>query len=157
MSGELFKMLTGADMVHVPYRGAAPAVMDLIAGHVHVVFDNLPGSIEYIRAGKLRALAVTTMNRSDALPDVPALAESVPGYEASAWFGMGVTKGTPSEIIDKLNIAVNAALSDAKISAKLAELGGTPMQMTPTEFTRHVSNETEKWAKVVKFAGAKVE
>jgi tripartite-type tricarboxylate transporter receptor subunit TctC len=157
MSGELFKMLTGADMVHVPYRGAAPAVMDLIAGHMHVVFDNLPGSIEYIRAGKLRALAVTTTTRSEALPDVPTLAETVPGYEASAWFGMGVSKGTPPEIIDKLNLAVNVALNDPKIGAKLAELGGTPLRMTPTEFTKHVSDETEKWGKVVKFAGAKAE
>jgi len=150
-------MLTGADMVHVPYRGAAPAVMDLIAGHVHVVFDNLPDSIEYIRAGKLRALAVTTTTRSDALPGVPALAEVVPGFEASAWFGMGVPKGTPPEIIDKLNSAVNAALNDPRIGAKLVELGGTSMQMTPAEFTKHVSDETEKWGKVVKFAGAKAE
>lgn len=157
MCGELFKMLTGVDMVHVPYRGAAPAVMDLIAGHVHVVFDNLPGSIEYIRAGKLRALAVTTEKRAEALPDVPTLGEAVPGYEASAWFGLGATKGTPGEIVDKLNAAVNAALVDPRIAAKLAELGGTPMKMTPAEFTKHVSDETEKWGKVVKFAGAKAE
>jgi len=157
MCGELLKMLTGVDMVHVPYRGAAPAVLDLIAGHVHVVFDNLPGSIEYIHAGKLRALAVTTTTRADTLPDVPTLAEAVPGYEASAWFGMGVTKGTPPDIVDKLNAAVNAALIDPKISAKLAELGGTPLKTTPAEFTKHVSDETEKWAKVVKFAGVKGE
>jgi len=124
---------------------------------VHVVFDNLPGSIEHIRAGKLSALAVTTTTRSDALPDVPTIAEAVPGYEASAWFGMGTPKGTSPEIIDKLNIAVNAALIDAKVSAKLAELGGTPMQMTPVEFTKHVSDETEKWGKVVKFANVKAE
>lgn len=157
MCGELLKMLTGVDMVHVPYRGAAPAVMDLIAGHVHVVFDNLPGSIEYIRAGKLRALAVTTTTRADALPDIPPLADAVPGYEASAWFGMGVTHGTPPEIVDKLNAAVNAALADPKIAAKLAELGGTTMRTTPAEFTKYVSDETDKWAKVVKFAGAKAE
>ena len=157
MSGELFKMLAGIDMVHVPYRGAAPAVMDLIAGHVQVVFDNLPGSIEHVRAGKLRALAVTTKTRSDALPDVPTLSEIVPGYEASAWFGLGTPKGTSPQIIDRLNIAVNAALIDPKVNGKLAELGGTPMQMTTAEFTKHVSDETEKWGKVVKFANVKVE
>jgi tripartite-type tricarboxylate transporter receptor subunit TctC len=156
MCGELFKMLAGIDMVHVPYRGAAPAVMDLIAGHgIDVVFDNLPGSIGHIRGGKLRALAVTTTTRSDALPDVPTVAETLPGYDASAWFGMGAPKATPTEIIDRLNTAVNAALVDPKMSAKLAELGGTPIPMTPSEFTRLVSDETEKWGKVVKFANVK--
>src|SRR5438552_3826061 len=123
MSGELFKMMTGVNMVHVPYRGAAPAVMDLISGQVQVVFDNLPGSIEHIRAGKLRALAVTTATRSEALPDLPVVADFVPGFEASAWFGMGVPKGTPAEIVDKLNKEVNAALADPRIKARLADLG----------------------------------
>jgi len=156
MSGELFKMLAGVDMVHIPYRGAALAVMDLIAGQgPHVVFDNLPGSIEHIRGGKLRALAVTTTTRSDQLPDVPTLAETLPGFEASAWFGVGVPKATPPEIVDRLNAAVNAALVDPKLSAKLVELGGTPMPVTSNEFTKYVSDETEKWAKVVKFANVK--
>jgi len=156
MSGELFKMLAGVDMVHIPYRGAALAVMDLIAGQgPHVVFDNLPGSIGHIRAGKLRALAVTTTTRSDALPGVPTLAETLPGFEASAWFGAGVPKATPSAIVERLNTAVNAALVDQRISARFAELGGTPMPMTPAEFTKYVSDETEKWGKVVKFANVK--
>jgi len=156
MSGELFKMLAGVDMVHVPYRGAAPAVLDLIADHgIHVVFDNLPGSIGHIRAGKLRALAVTTTTRSAALPDVPTVAETMHGYEASAWFGMGVPKATPREIVEKLNSTVNAALADHTIIAKLLELGGPPTPMTPAEFTKLVSDETEKWSKVVKFANVK--
>ena len=155
MSGELFKMMTGINMVHVPYRGAAPAVMDLIAGQVQIVFDNLPGSIEHIRAGKLRALAVTTATRSEALPDLPVVADFVPGFEASAWFGMGVPKGTPAEIVDKLNKAVNAALADPKIKARLADMGGMLIAGSPADFGRLLADETEKWAKVVKFSGAK--
>jgi tripartite-type tricarboxylate transporter receptor subunit TctC len=155
MSGELFKMLAGVNMVHVPYRGAAPAVMDLIAGQVHVVFDNLPGSIQHIRAGKLRALAMTTTQRSEALPDVPVVADFVPGYEASAWFGMGVPKGTPAEIVIKLNSEVNAALADPKLKARLADLGGMLIPGTPADFGKLLAEETEKWAKVVKFSGAK--
>ena len=157
MSGELFKMMTGVNMVHVPYRGAAPAVMDLIAGQVQIVFDNLPGSIEHIRAGKLRALAVTTATRSEALPDLPVVADFVPGFEASAWFGMGVPKGTPAEIVDKLNKEVNAALADPKIKARLADMGGISIAGSPADFGKLLAEETEKWAKVVKFSGAKPE
>jgi tripartite-type tricarboxylate transporter receptor subunit TctC len=155
MSGEVFKMMTGISTVHVPYRGAAPAVMDLIAGQVQVVFDNLPGSIEHIRAGKLRPLAMTTTQRAPALPDVPVVADFVPGYEASAWFGMGVPKGTPAEIVDKLNAEVNAAMTDPTIKARLADLGGMLLPGTPGDFGRLLAEETEKWANVVKFAGVK--
>src|SRR5262249_16970893 len=125
LSGELFKLMTGVNMQHVPYRGAAPALTDLISGQVQLIFDNMPSSIEHIRAGKLRALAVTTAARSPALPDVPTVAETVPGYEASAWFGMGAPKGTPPEVINKLNAQINAALADPNIQARLADLGGT--------------------------------
>ena len=157
MSGELFKMMTGVNMVHVPYRGAAPAVMDLIAGQVQIVFDNMPGSIEHIRAGKLRPLAVTTTQRSPVLPAVPVVADFVPGFEASAWFGMGVPKGTPAEIVDKLNSEVNAALADPKIKARLLDMGGMLIPGTPADFGKLLAEETEKWAKVVKFSGAKPE
>jgi tripartite-type tricarboxylate transporter receptor subunit TctC len=155
VSGELFKMMTGVSMVHVPYRGAAPAVTDLIAGQVQVVFDNLPGSIEYIRAGKLRALAVTTMARSPALPDVPTVADSVPGFEASAWFGIGAPSGTPPDIVAMLNRQINAGLADPKLRAKLEDMGGMPLTGSPADFGKLVADETEKWAKVVKFSGAK--
>ena len=157
LSGELFKMMTGLELLHVPYRGSAPALTDLLSGQVQLMFDNMPSSIEHIRAGKLRALAVTTAVRSPALPDVPTVAETVPGYEASAWFGLGVPKGTSPEIINKLNKAINAALADPTIQARLAELGGTVMAGTPADFGKVVTDETEKWAKVVKAAGAKVE
>jgi tripartite-type tricarboxylate transporter receptor subunit TctC len=150
-------MLTGVDMVHVPYRGAAPAVMDLIAGQVHVVFDNLPGSIEHIRAGSLRALAVTTAARSDALPDVPTVADTVPGFEASAWFGIGAPRNTPAEIVALLNREINAGIADPKIRARLIDLGGMPIPGPPADFGRLLAEETEKWAKVVKFAGIKPE
>src|SRR5882672_6994824 len=149
MSGELFKMMTGTNMLHVPYRGSAPMLTDLLGGQVQITFDNMPSSIEHIRAGKLRALAVTTAQRSEALPDVPVLADFVPGYEASAWFGMGVPKGTPRAVIDKLNREVNLALADPKIKAKLAELGGTQSPGTPEDFGKTIVEETEKWAKVV--------
>jgi tripartite-type tricarboxylate transporter receptor subunit TctC len=155
VSGELFKMMTGVQMVHVPYRGAAPAVADLIGGQVQVVFDNLPGSIEYIRAGRLRALAVTTTVRSAVLPDVPTVSEFVPGYEASAWFGVGAPKGTPAEIIDRLNREINAGLADPKLRARLVDLGGIVAAATPAEFGQFMTDETAKWAKVVKFSGAK--
>jgi len=131
--------------------------MDLIAGQVQIVFDNLPGSIEHIRAGKLRALAVTTTARSEALPDVPVVADFVPGFEASAWFGLGVPRGTPAEIVDKLNKEINAALADPKIKARLADMGGIPIAGTPADFGKLLAEETEKWAKVVKFSGAKPE
>ncbi len=157
VSGELFKMMTGIDMLHVPYRGAAPALTDLMGGQVQVLFDNLPSSIEYIKAGKLRALAVTTTMRSEALPNVPTVADTVPGYEASAWFGLGAPTGPPADIVDKLNQAVNAGLADPKLKARLADLGGSVLAGTPADFGKLVAQETEKWAKVVKFSGVKPE
>jgi tripartite-type tricarboxylate transporter receptor subunit TctC len=157
MSGELFKAMTGINMVHVPYRGAGPAMTDLLPGRVQLMFDNLPSSIEHIRAGELRALGVTSAKRAEALPDVPAIGETVPGYEVSVWNGISVPKGTPPEIVATLNRAVNAALADPRLQARFAELGGAPMPMTPAEFGDLVARETEKWAKVVKFSGAKPE
>jgi tripartite-type tricarboxylate transporter receptor subunit TctC len=155
VSGELFKMMAHVDMVHVPYRGSAPALTDLMGGQVQVLFDNMPSSIEYLKAGKLRPLAVTTAMRSDALPGVPTVAETVPGYEASAWFGLGAPKGTPREIVDKLNATVNAGLADPKLKARLADLGGSMLTGTPAEFGDLIAAETEKWAKVVIFSGAR--
>lgn len=157
MSGELFKAMTGINIVHVPYRGSSAAFPDLMTGKVHVMFDNLPGSIEFVRSGQLRALGITTAKRSDVLPDVPAIGEIVPGYEASVWYGIAAPKGTPLEAIEVLNKAVAAALADPKIKARLAELGGIAMPMSPDEFGKLVAEETEKWAKVVKFAGISVE
>jgi tripartite-type tricarboxylate transporter receptor subunit TctC len=157
LSGELFMSMTGVKMTHVPYRGAAPALTDLIAGTTDVMFDNLPSSIEFIRSGKLRALAVTTEERSEALPEVPTVGATVKGYEASAWFGIGAPKGTPAEIIDKINRAVNAALTESKFKALLAELGGAPMGGTPAELGKMMADETEKWAKAVKFSGASID
>jgi tripartite-type tricarboxylate transporter receptor subunit TctC len=157
MSGELFKMMTSLAMQHVPYRGSAPMLTDLLAGQVQVTFDNMPSSIEHIRAGKLRALAVTTAMRSEALPDVPVVADFVPGYEASAWFGVGAPKGTPPEIIELLNKEVNAAVADPNIRARLVDMGGMMINGTPAEFGKIIVEETEKWAKVVKFSGAKPE
>ena len=157
LSGELFKSMTGIDMTHVPYKGAGPAFPDLIGGQVHVMFDNMPSSIEFIRSGKLRALGVTTAKRSAQLPNVPTIAETVPGYEASAWFGMGAPKGTPADIVAKLNREINDALADPKMKARLAELGGTSIAGTPADFWKIHTYETEKWAKVVKSSGAKVE
>ncbi|MFY9693661.1 MAG: tripartite tricarboxylate transporter substrate binding protein [Xanthobacteraceae bacterium] len=157
LSGELFMMMTGLNLLHVPYRGAAPALIDLMAGQVQVMFDNLPSSIGYIKAGKLRALAVTTAERSKALPDVPAVAEIVPGYEASAWFGMAVPAGTPRDIVEKLNRAVNDALADPGVQSQLAALGGTLIPGTPEDFGKLLSDETDKWAKVVKATGATAE
>jgi tripartite-type tricarboxylate transporter receptor subunit TctC len=157
LSGELFMATTGVKMTHVPYRGSGPALIDLLAGQVHVLFDNLPSSIEHIKAGKLRALAVTTAVRTETLPDVPTVGDTVPGYEASAWFGIGAPKGTPREIIEKLNKEVNAALTDPKLKARLAELGGIMMPGTPEDFGKVIADETAKWEKVVKFSGASVE
>jgi tripartite-type tricarboxylate transporter receptor subunit TctC len=157
LSGALFMMMTGVDMVHVPYRGAAPALTDMLANQVQVMFDNLPSSIGHIQAGRLRALAVTTAERSKALPDVPTVAETVPGYEASAWFGMAVPKGTPRTVIDKLNHEVNAALADPTMQAKLAEIGGMLIPGTPEDFGKIIATETEKWSKVVKATGATAE
>jgi tripartite-type tricarboxylate transporter receptor subunit TctC len=157
LSGALFMMMTGVNLVHVPYRGAAPALTDMLGGQVQVMFDNLPSSIAHIQAGRLRALAVTTAKRAAALPDVPTVGETVPGYEASAFFGMAVPKGTPREIIDKLNHTINQALADPAMQAKLAELGGTNISGTPEDFGKIIVEETDKWAKVVKATGATAE
>jgi tripartite-type tricarboxylate transporter receptor subunit TctC len=157
LSGELFRAMTGVEMVHVPYRGAAPAITDLLAGQAHVFFDNLPSSIEQVRSGGLRALAVTTTERSPALPDVPTVAETVPGYEASAWFGIGAPRKTPPEIIDRLNREVNAAFADPGMLKRLADLGGTPMPGSPADFGKVIVDETEKWKKVVEFSGTKLD
>jgi tripartite-type tricarboxylate transporter receptor subunit TctC len=155
MSGELFKMMTGINMVHVPYRGGALALTDLIAGQVQVMFDNVPTSAEYIRAGKLRGLAVTSTARSDVLPDLPTVADVLPGYEASAWYGVGVPKNTPAEIIDRINKEINAILADPKSKARLADLGASLLPGSPADFGKVVADETEKWGKVVEFSGAK--
>ncbi|TMK22817.1 MAG: tripartite tricarboxylate transporter substrate binding protein [Alphaproteobacteria bacterium] len=155
VSGELFKMMTGVNMVHVPYRGGAPALTDMISGQVQVMFDNVPTSIEFIRAGKLRALAVTTATRSEVLPDLPTVADFVPGYEASAWYGVGVPKGTPDDIIDKLNKEINAILAEPKPKARLADLGASLLAGSSADFGKLVADEAEKWGKVVKFSGAK--
>ena len=157
LSGELFKSMAGVDLTHVPYKGAGPAFPDLIGGQVHVMFDNMPSSIEFIKTGKLRALGVTTAKRSAQLPDVPTVAETVTGYEASAWFGVGMQKGAPAANIAKLNREINAILAEPKMRARLAELGGDPLIGTPAEFGALHAAETEKWAKVVKASGARVE
>ncbi|HZR71211.1 MAG TPA: tripartite tricarboxylate transporter substrate binding protein [Burkholderiales bacterium] len=157
LSGELFKSMTGCQMLHVPYKGAGPALADLIPGQVHVMFDNLPSSIGHIRGGKLRALAVTSAERDAALPDVPTVAETLPGYEATAWFGIGMPKGSPREAIMKVNAAVNRALEDPGMLKRYAELGGKPIKGTPEDFGRVIAAETAKWEKVVIFSGAKAE
>jgi tripartite-type tricarboxylate transporter receptor subunit TctC len=157
VSGELFKMMTGINMVHVPYRGSPPAITDLIGGQVQVMFDNLSSSIEYIKAGKVRALAVTTATRSDALPNIPTVGDTVPGYEASAWFGVGAPSKTPSVIIDKLNQQINSALADPTIKTRLADLGGTALPGSPSDLEKLIAAETEKWGKVIKFANIKPE
>ena len=157
LSGELFMAMSGAKMQHIPYRGAAPAITDMLGGQVQVIFDNMPSIIQHIKSGSLRALAVTTAERSPALPDVPPLGETVPGYEASALFGMGAPSKTPPEIIAKLNSEVNAVMSEPAIKARLIELGGDPLIITPAEFGAMMKAETEKWAKVVDFAGIKVD
>ena len=155
VSGELFKMMTGISIIHVPYRGGAPALTDMISGQVQVMFDNMPTSIEFIRAGKLRPLAVTTAQRSEVLPDLPTVADFVPGYEASAWYGVGAPKGTPAEIIDKLNSEINAILANPKTKSRFAELGASLIGGSPADFGRLVVEETDKWGKVVRFSGAK--
>jgi len=155
MAGELLKMMTGVNMIHVPYRGTAPAVTNLLSGQVQAMLASAPGSIEYIRAGKLRALAVSDATRSQALPDVPTVGESVPGFEAAIWYGVGAPRNTPAEIVDVLNKEINAGLGDAKLKSRLAALGGTVIPGSPADFGRLVAAETEKWAKVVRFSGAK--
>jgi len=153
--GELFKTMTGVDLVQVHYRGAGPAFVDLLAGQVQIMFVNTAASIEYIRAGRLRALAVTTGTRSEALSDIATVSEFVPGYEASGWSGVGSPKSTPTEVIDKLNREINTALADPKIKEQLADLGAIVFASTPAEFGKHIAAETEKWGKVIKFAGIK--
>ncbi len=157
VAGELFKMMTGIDMIHVPYRGDAPAITDLIAGQVQVIFDPIVACIGQIKAGKLRALAVTTATRSAALPDVPTVADTVPGYEARGWQGVGAPRNTPAEIIDTLNKAINASLADPKMQQRLADIGNTPLALSPAGFGDLIAEETEKWGKVVKFSGAKAD
>jgi tripartite-type tricarboxylate transporter receptor subunit TctC len=157
LSGEMFMAMSDTKMLHVPYRGAAPAITDMLGGQVQVMFDNMPSIIQHIRAGSLRALAVTTAARSPQLPDVPTVAETVPGYEASALFGMGAPKKTPPQILEKLNREINAVLAEPEMKKRLAELGGEPLVGTPEAFGAAIAAETEKWEKVVKFSGAKVE
>jgi tripartite-type tricarboxylate transporter receptor subunit TctC len=155
LAGELFKMMAGVDLVHVPYRGNAPALTDLIAGQIEVLFPSLGASIEYVKAGKLRALAVTGSTRSDALPDLPPVAETLPGYEAASFYGIGAPRNTPAEIVDVLNKAVNAGLADARLKARLADLGSVPLPGPPATFGKLIADETEKWGKVIRFAGLK--
>jgi tripartite-type tricarboxylate transporter receptor subunit TctC len=157
VSGELFKMMTGIDMLHVPYRGGGPALTDLLAGQVQLMFPTTTTSTPHIRAGKLRALAVTTATRSEALPDLPTVGDFVPGYEASTFCGIGASKNTPAEIIDRLNKGINAALADPNMKARLADAGGTVLPGSPADFGRLIADETEKWAKVIKFANIKPE
>ena len=157
MSGELFKSMTGCEMLHVPYKGAGPALIDLMGGQVHVLFDNLPSSIGHIKSGKLRALAVTSQEREPSMSHLPTVGETVPGYEATAWFGIGMPKNTPREFIDQINAEVNRALADPKMRERLAELGGKPIAGTPEDFGKVIAAETAKWEKVVISSGAKVE
>jgi tripartite-type tricarboxylate transporter receptor subunit TctC len=157
VSGELFKLMTGVEMIHVPYRGNAPALTDLLGGQVQVMFDTMPNSIEYIKARKLRPLAVTTTMRWGGLPELPTVNDFVPGYEASGWYGLVAPKNTPSEIIDKLNKEVNAALNDARMKARLADMGGTMLGGSPADFGKLIADETEKWGKVIRTAGIKAE
>ena len=157
LAGELFKVMTGVKMVHVPYRGQAPAMTDLLSGQVQVMFDPVVSSIAHIRSGKLRAIAVTTMTRLDSLPDIPTLGEFLPGFEASVWFGIGAPKNTPTEIVDRLNKEINAGLADPKINERLADLGGTPLVGSPADFGKLIADETEKCAKVIRAANIKAE
>jgi tripartite-type tricarboxylate transporter receptor subunit TctC len=157
VAGELFKMTTGVDMLHVPYRGTGPALTDLLGGQVQVMFGSIVGSIEYIKAGKLRALAVTSSTRSEALPDIPTVGEAVPGYEASSFFGVGAPRNMPAEIIDKLNKEINLGLADPKLKARLADLGGIPLVLSPAEFGRLIADEAEKWGKVVRAVNIKAD
>jgi tripartite-type tricarboxylate transporter receptor subunit TctC len=157
MAGELFKIMAGVDMVHIPYRGSPPALTDLLAGQVQMMFSPMSSSIEYVRGGRLRALAVTSAARSEALPDVPAVAEFVPGFQASGWFGICSPAKTPEGIIDKLNAEINAGLADAKLQARFADLGAMAFAGSPSDFARHIAAETEKWGKVVRAAGLRAD
>ena len=157
LTGELFKMMTGLNILHVPYRGAGPALIDLIGGQVQVAFDPMPSSIGYVKAGQLRPLAVTTATRSEALPELPSVGDAVAGYEASTWYGVGAPKNTPAEIIDKLNKEINAGLADPRLKTRLTELGGMMLTGSSADFGTFLSDETQKWAKVVKFSGAKAD
>jgi tripartite-type tricarboxylate transporter receptor subunit TctC len=157
MSGELFKTMTGVKMLHVPYRGLSPALTDLLAGQVQVIFSSLPAAIEYIKADKLRALAVTTATRFEGMPDVPTVGDTVPNYDASQWYGIGAPKNTPGEVVDKLNEEINAALADPKMKARLADLGGTVLPGSPGDFGKLIADEIEKWAKVVRASGAQAD
>jgi len=152
--GEMFEMMTGTKLVHIPYKGSQ--FPDLLSGQVQITFNPLPSSLNFIKTGQLRALAVSSATRQAVLPDVPTIGEFVPGYEGNAWFGIGAPKNTPKDIVDKLNSEINAGLADPKLSARLIELGGVPMSVTPAEFGKFIADETEKWGKVVKFAGLKV-
>ena len=157
LAGELFKAMAGVNLVHVPYRGGGPAVNDLLGGQVQVYFASTPASIEYIKAGRLRALSLTTATRSEALADIPTVAEFVPGYEASLWYGIGAPRNTPVEVIDKLNKEINAALADLQMKARIVDLGGDVLALSPADFGKLIAEETEKWSKVVKFSGAKAD
>jgi tripartite-type tricarboxylate transporter receptor subunit TctC len=157
VAGELFKMMAGVNMIHVPYRGGAPAITDLLGGQVQVYFSPITDSIEVIRSGQLRALAVTTSTHLEALPDLPTVGDFVPGYEASGFYGVGAPKNTPAEIIDKLNKEINAGLADPKLKARLADLGSTPLVLSQAEFGKLLADETEKWGKVIRAAGIKAE
>jgi tripartite-type tricarboxylate transporter receptor subunit TctC len=157
MAGELFKLMAGVDLIHVPYRGQGPAMNDLLGGQLQVIFATTPGTTEYVRIGKLRALAVTTRTRADALPEVPTVADFVPGYESSQWYGVGAPKNTPVEIVEKLNKEINAALADPKMKARFADLGGTVLPGSPADFGKLIADETDKWGNVVKFAGLKAD
>jgi tripartite-type tricarboxylate transporter receptor subunit TctC len=157
MAGELFKLMAGVELVHVPYRGSPPALTDLLGGQLQLMFSPLPPSVDYVRSGRLRALAVTTATRSKALPDVPVIADVVPGYEASAWYGIGAPRSTPPEIVDRINAEINAGLADAKLSARLTELGSVPFAGSSADFGKFLAAETEKWGKVIRAANIKAE
>jgi tripartite-type tricarboxylate transporter receptor subunit TctC len=157
MAGELFKLMAGVELVHVPYRGSPPALTDLLGGQLQLMFSPLPPSVDYVRSGRLRALAVTTATRSQALPDIPVIADVMPGYEASAWYGIGAPKGTPAEIVDKLNAEINAGLTDSKLSARLTELGSVPFVGSPADFGKFLAAETDKWGKVIRAANIRAE
>ena len=155
LAGELFSFMTGIKLVHLPYRGQGPALSDLLGGQVQIMFATTPGTTDYVRTGRLRGLAVTTASRAEVLPELPPIGDFVPGYEASQWYGVGAPRNTPAELVDKLNKEINAAFTDAKMKARFAEIGGEPLPGSPSDFGKFIAAETEKWEKVVKFAGLK--